>query len=265
MKLKLYQVDAFTDTIFAGNPAAVCLLQEWLPDKVMQQIAMENNLAETAFVVASGDEFLIRWFTPAVEVNLCGHATLASAYVLFQCEGYSGTTINFRSARSGLLPVTQDGDLMTLDFPADPPMPVDVNDKISACFEISPLEAWMGKTDLLLVFDSEEVIKNLQPDFVNISSLDARGIIVTAQGKQVDFVSRFFAPLVGVPEDPVTGSAHTMLIPFWAKRLGKTTLLAKQLSPRGGVLFCDLRGDRVAIAGKAALYMTGEIRIPEIV
>jgi PhzF family phenazine biosynthesis protein len=265
MKLTLYQVDAFTDAVFAGNPAAVCLLQEWLPDIIMQQIAMENNLAETAFVVPSGDEFLIRWFTPAVEVNLCGHATLASAFVLFECEGYAGETIRFRSVRSGLLPVTREGNLLTLDFPADPHTPIEVNENISACFGLTPMEAWKGKTDLLLVFGSEEEIRNMIPDFITISRLEARGIIVTAQGKQVDFVSRFFAPRVGVPEDPVTGSAHTMLIPFWAKRLGRQTLRAKQLSARGGDLYCKLMGDRVAISGNAALYLTGEINIPETI
>lgn len=263
MKIKLYQVDAFTDAVFAGNPAAVCILQEWLPDAVMLKIALENNLSETVFIVPSGDEYLIRWFTPGTEVALCGHATLAAAYVLFNCEGYTGSVIRFQSKKSGLLPVSRNGDLLSLDFPADPPVIVGMTEDFKACFNLLPLKALKGKTDLLLVYGSEEEIMDLQPEFNLISKLDARGVIVTAPGNKVDFVSRFFAPQVGVPEDPVTGSAHTLLIPYWAERLGSKALHAKQLSARGGDLYCEFRGNRVTISGRAALYLTGEITIPD--
>lgn len=257
MKQKIYQVDAFTDKLFQGNPAAVCPLEKWLGDDLLQKIAMENNLAETAFYVQKGDEYQIRWFTPSCEVDLCGHATLATAFVLFNHEGHSGDTITFISERSGVLRVTLSGDLLTLDFPADKIVKGELSDEIEGCFSISPKEIWKGKTDYLLVFDDEDEIRNMVPDFARISVIDCRGIIVTAPGKEVDFVSRFFGPQSGIDEDPVTGSAHTSLSPYWAGRLGKKSFTARQLSKRGGYLECRLTGDRVEISGKCRLYMIG--------
>ena len=221
MKLRLYQLDAFTDKIFSGNPAAVCPLEQWLPDDLLQKIAMENNLAETAFFVKKDNHFYIRWFTPAVEVDLCGHATLASAEVLYTHEKYVGDSITFISPRSGALKVTRDGALLTLDFPTDKFERVELSQQLIACFSSQPLEAYRGKTDYMLVFNNEDEIKKLIPDIPAISKLKARGIIVTAAGKEVDFVSRFFAPQSGIDEDPVTGSAHTTLIPYWAQKNGQ--------------------------------------------
>jgi len=263
MKISIYQVDAFANRVFAGNPAAVCMLEEWLSDALLQKIAMENNLSETAFIVPSGDDYKIRWFTPAVEVALCGHATLASAYVLFNCMGYDRPEVRFLTNKSGWLTVTRDNDLLTLDFPADPPAPTAMHEDLVSCLNIAPRQTWKGKTDLLLVYNAEADIKGLSPDLTRMAQLDARGIIVTAPGEQVDFVSRFFAPRVGVPEDPVTGSAHTLLIPYWAKQLGKQEMTALQLSARGGELFCRDNGARVGISGRATLYMTGEITVPD--
>jgi len=259
MKLKIYQVDAFSDKIFSGNPAAVCPLKEWLPDGVMQNIALENNLAETAFYVNHGDRYEIRWFTPTVEVDLCGHATLASAHVLFNHEGYSGNRISFYSPRSGILKVSKDNDLLTLDFPADTIHKIDWPTENLAGFNQVPVEAYRGKTDYMLVFDSEDKIKNLEPNYTVISAWKVRGVIVTAKGNQVDFVSRFFAPQSGVNEDPVTGSAHTTLTPYWSEKLGKAGLSAIQLSPRKGYLQCKNLGTRVEISGHARTYLTGEI------
>jgi PhzF family phenazine biosynthesis protein len=261
-KIPIYQVDAFTDRLFSGNPAAVCLLESWPDAAWMQLVAAENNLAETAFVVTRGDDFEIRWFTPAVEVDLCGHATLASAYVIFNELKYPGSTIRFHSRNSGVLLVEKREDLLILDFPADTLAPVageDLFERLEQCLGIRPVELLRGKSDLLAVMENEETILMLQPDFEAISKLDARGLIVTARGEQADFVSRFFAPQVGVNEDPVTGSAHTSLIPYWADKLGKTKLTARQLSKRGGVLECEHRGTRCLIGGKARLYLTGEI------
>jgi PhzF family phenazine biosynthesis protein len=259
MKIKLYQIDAFTSRLFSGNPAAVCPLDEWLPAETMQNIAMENNLAETAFVVKSGEEYAIRWFTPAVEVDLCGHATLAAAYVLFHHEGHRGNNIRFDSARSGLLPVTKQGELLTLDFPYDPCSEVELLPMLTDGFNIAPVKAFKGKTDYMLVYRSEAEIKALAPDFRLLGKIDARGIIVTAPGDKADFVSRFFAPQCGIDEDPVTGSAHTTLTPYWAGVLGKLELSALQLSRRGGSLHCRLVNDRVQISGEARLYLRGEI------
>jgi PhzF family phenazine biosynthesis protein len=261
MKLSLYQIDAFATIPFTGNPAAVVPLTEWLPDAVMQNIAMENNLAETAFFVPKGNGYELRWFTPNIEVDLCGHATLASAYVLFNHEGHEGDTIHFHSPRSGPLSVTKKGDLLTLNFPADAIKEVDLSDEMAACFDIAPTTAYKGKTDFMLVYDSEQQIRDLTPYFDRINALDARGVIVTAPGNEVDFVSRFFAPQCAVPEDPVTGSAHTTLTPYWAKRLGKDSLSAMQLSERTGRLQCTFLGDRVEIAGEGRLYLIGEIYV----
>lgn len=258
----LYQVDAFSNGPFTGNPAGVCLLkEEWLPDSIMQQIAMENNLAETAFIRYSDETWHIRWFTPTVEVDLCGHATLASAHVMFHHEAYTGRQIKFLS-RSGELTVTNEGEFLTLNFPSDTLIPSPLSGQLLACFEVQPVEAWKGKTDFMLVFQKEDQIADMKPDMSAIEQLDARGIIITAPGNKVDFVSRFFGPQSGVPEDPVTGSAHTTLTPYWSRRLNKTELTAMQLSARKGWLNCRFLGDRVEISGKAVTYLTGEIFIP---
>ncbi len=259
MKLKLYQVDAFAEKIFSGNPAAVCLLKSWLPGELLQKIAEENNLAETAFLVQKDDFFEIRWFTPRVEVDLCGHATLASAYILYECEGYKGTAIEFFSPRSGKLIVTRLKDQLMLDFPVDEITPVAISPGIAACFSPPPVEILKGKTDLVAVLENEEQVRSFIPDQERISALGGRGLIITAPGNDVDFVSRFFAPRVGINEDPVTGSAHTTLTPYWSKRSGKETMKAIQLSERKGHLECTLSGERVLISGKARLYMEGWI------
>ena len=261
MKVKLYQLDAFTDKIFSGNPAAVCPLDQWLPDNILQNIAMENNLAETAFYVKKDDHYEIRWFTPAVEVDLCGHATLASAAVLYNYENYGGEVVTFISPRSGKLTVTRNGDMLTLDFPSDKFDRVELSPQLIACFNSQPLEAYKGKTDYMLVFSSEEEIRKIVPHLLAISELKVRGIIITAAGIEVDFVSRFFAPQSGIDEDPVTGSAHTTLTPYWAQKTGKSELTAIQLSARKGFLRCAYHGDRVKISGQAKTYLQGEITL----
>ena len=258
MKIKLFQIDAFTDKIFAGNPAAVCPLDSWLPDNVMQQIAAENNQAETAFFVRNRDRFDIRWFTPAVEVDLCGHATLAAAFVLFHREHFPGRVLEFNS-RSGLLRVANEGDLLTLDFPVDRPTEASAPAGLVAAMGSQPLEIHKGKTDYMLVYATAEEIEGMKPDMGRLAEIAARGVIVTAAGRSADFVSRFFAPQSGIPEDPVTGSAHTTLTPYWAARLGRNELTAMQLSKRRGWLRCRLAGDRVEISGQARAYMAGEI------
>ena len=260
MKLRLFQADAFASGLFKGNSAAVVPLTEWLPDETMQQIAAENNLSETAFFIPEGDHFHIRWFTPKAEVNLCGHATLATAHILFNELNFAGTHIDFNS-KSGMLTVSKTDDKLQLDFPADFVQAVEAVPVFAETFGVHPLATFKGRTDFLLLFDSEETIRKFQPDISLLLSTNARGIIVTAKGKEVDFVSRFFAPAVGVDEDPVTGSAHTTLIPFWAKRLNKTELTALQLSERGGQLWCKLDGERVLISGKAVTYLKGEIEV----
>jgi PhzF family phenazine biosynthesis protein len=261
MKLRIYHVDAFTDKVFSGNPAAVCPLDKWLIDSTMQNIAMENNLAETAFYVKKDDGILIRWFTPVTEVDLCGHATLASAYVLFNLENYHGNKIHFNSLRSGMLTVEKRGNLLSLNFPADIFEPINASGELTDGFDIMPKEVYRGKTDYMLVFESEDQIKKINPGFDRISKLNARGVIVTAKGDKVDFVSRFFAPRSGINEDPVTGSSHTTLIPYWAQKLGKNELSAMQLSARKGYLLCKYLNDRVEISGKGKLYLTGEINV----
>jgi PhzF family phenazine biosynthesis protein len=258
---RVFQVDAFTDRLFGGNPAAVCPLNEWLPDSVMQDIAMENNLAETAFFVRENDHFRIRWFTPMVEVDLCGHATLASAWVIFNQLAWPHEDIRFMS-RSGWLTVKSTGDLLTLDFPVDDISVADPPQELISSLGFIPLETYKGKTDWMAVVGSQAEVLALKPDLGLMTDLTGRGVIVTAPGDSVDFVSRFFAPQSGVPEDPVTGSAHTTLAPYWGKRLGKNTMTAMQLSRRTGHLTCSLHGDRVEISGKAKLYMEGEIFIP---
>jgi predicted PhzF superfamily epimerase YddE/YHI9 len=258
-KQKLYQVDAFTDRLFGGNPAAVCPLDKWLSDDVLQKVAIENNLAETAFYVKQGDQYEIRWFTPKVEVDLCGHATLAAAFVLFHLEGYQGEHIIFQSRKSGGLIVSRNANGLTLDFPVDEISELLIDNELESCFDKKPLEAFKGKTDYMLVFEKEQDIINIQPYFERISKLKARGVIITAKGENVDFVSRFFAPQSGIIEDPVTGSAYTTLTPFWSKRLNKNELTAIQLSERRGFLQCKLSENRVQISGQAKLYLTGEI------
>ena len=260
MNLKIYQLDAFTNKVFGGNPAAVVPLTEWISDELMQKIALENNLAETAFYVLEDDKYHIRWFTPTVEVDLCGHATLATAYQIFHYQNYPKSIIEFTS-RSGILKVENRGDLLELDFPADKLQAAETPQAFIEALGAMPKETIKGLTDYMLVFDNEAQIKAFEPDLRKIASVKCRGIIVTAKGDEVDFVSRFFGPASGVDEDPVTGSAHTTLTPYWAKVLNKTTLSAKQISSRGGELQCTLEGDRVKIAGKVAPYLVGEITI----
>jgi PhzF family phenazine biosynthesis protein len=260
MQIPLYHVDAFADTLFTGNPAAVCPLDEWLPDKIMQQIAFENNLAETAFFVRNADGFDIRWFTPLVEVDLCGHATLASAHVIFNHLGWDNSTIDLKS-RSGKLVVTREGEMIILNFPADIIKPSDPPELLLKSLNIVPLESYSGKTDFMLVLASQKEVELLDPDFELMKKSGGRGVIVTAKGETVDFVSRFFGPQVGVNEDPVTGSAHTTLTPYWSEKLGKKELTALQLSKRKGRLWCKDLGERTEIAGKAVTYMIGSIMI----
>lgn len=259
MKIPLYQVDAFTSKVFGGNPAAVCPLESWLPDDVMQSIAAENNLSETAFFVPEGDGYRLRWFTPTVEVDLCGHATLATAHVLFRHLRYRGATIRFVT-QSGFLEVSKAGKLLSMNFPARPPLPVEVPKLLLRGLRATPLAVFKSR-DYMAVFPHEEDIRNMQPDFAALIELHSLGVIVTAPGKDVDFVSRFFAPEAGIPEDPVTGSAHSTLIPYWSQRLGKKSLHALQVSRRGGELWCEDRGERVSIAGQAVTYAVGAIRL----
>lgn len=259
MKLKIYQVDAFTDKTFSGNPAAVCPLDEWISDELLQKIAMENNLAETAFYVLNGNEYEIRWFTPTIEVALCGHATLATAFVLFNYENHKENKILFNSRQSGQLIVTKEGEFLTLNFPTDTLEEIDISKELTDCFDIKPTKAYKGIRDYLLVFENKNQIKTIQPDLSEISKLDCGGMIVTAKGNTVDFVSRFFAPKLGINEDPVTGSAHTTLIPYWAKIYGKNHLTAIQLSKRSGYLKCRYLNERVEISGQAKIYLIGEI------
>ncbi len=260
MNLKIYQIDAFSDKVFGGNPAAVVPLQTWFSDELMQKIAAENNLAETAFYIPEGDKFHIRWFTPTVEVDLCGHATLATAFTIFQYGNYSKSLIEFNS-RSGILTVEKQGDLLELDFPADNLQASETPQALIDGLGINPTATFRGISDYLLILENESAVKALKPDFRKINEVACRGIIVTAKGDEVDFVSRFFGPQAGVDEDPVTGSAHTTLTPYWANALQKNTLSARQISARGGNLTCQLIGDRVKIAGKAAPYLIGEITV----
>ncbi len=260
MRFPIYQVDAFTGELFRGNPAAVVLLHEWLPDELMAAIAAENNLSETAFVVPLSDSYELRWFTPKVEVDLCGHATLATAFVLFEGERAGESMLEFRT-QSGVLTVERHGDLLTLDFPARPGTPVDRLDEVEKALGARPTEVLEAR-DLMAVFGSEGKIAALRPDFDRLAALSDVGVIATASGTRADFVYRFFAPATGVPEDPATGSANCTLVPYWAARLGTKELHAFQLSSRVGEFFCEDRADRVAVAGRARLYMTGEIDVP---
>ena len=258
-RMKLYQVDAFTNELFKGNPAAVCPLDDWIDTAVMQRIAAENNLSETAFIVNEPDSgYRIRWFTPTVEVDLCGHATLSSAHVLFEHLDYEGNTIRFQS-QSGVLGVTrQEGGWLQLDFPLQEPAPAKTPEHLVEGLGLAP-KAVLQHQDYIAVFDNESEILSLAPDFRTLSQIKTRGICVTAPGTDCDFVSRFFGPRAGIDEDPVTGSAHCQLAPYWGKRLGKTVLSAKQVSARGGVINCELKNDRVLISGQAKTYLIGDI------
>lgn len=257
--MKIFQVDSFTSRLFSGNPAGVVPLTEWPDAMLMQNIAAENNLAETAFFVPESDYFQIRWFTPKVEVDLCGHATLAAAHVLFQHMNYDGDEILFDS-RSGMLRVFREGKRYILDFPADELEPEPVPDGLVESLNgKEPLFCYRGKTDYVLIYENQADIESLKPDFAKMAEVDARGVIVSAPGIWTDFVSRFFGPQVGINEDPVTGSAHTSLTPYWSRQLAKSDLTARQLSARGGDLICRNRGPRIHIGGEAVTFFEGEI------
>lgn len=256
--MQYYVVDVFTDRLFQGNPAGVCLLPEWLADETMQKIAFENNLAETAFLVRRDGHYDLRWFTPEVEMDLCGHATLGSAFVLMNAVDPEMEAVDFHTL-SGTLPVRRDGDLYRMDFPNRKPVPCPVPDGLEAALGVPVLETHLSR-DLLVLTGTEEDVRNVCPDLGRLKQMNtAFAFIVTARGRDCDFVSRFFAPNAGIPEDPVTGSSHSTLIPFWSERLNKTELLARQLSQRGGTLYCRQSGDRVEIGGRAKLYLEGNI------
>ncbi|MEY3299257.1 MAG: hypothetical protein RLZZ597_2517 [Cyanobacteriota bacterium] len=261
MKLPIFQVDAFADDVFSGNPAAVCPLGTWLSDSVMQQIALENAVAETAFFVQTDQGFEIRWFTPEIEIDLCGHATLATAHVIARHLGYSRPSIHFKS-KSGELIVTIDRELLSLNFPARKPQPSNAPKEILDAIRHKPIEILKSR-DYVLVFEDEDMIRDLRPNQHTLDqiNLDPGGVVVTAKGKEFDFVSRFFTPQASIFEDPVTGSAHCSLIPYWSEKLGKDSMIAYQLSSRGGKLFCKNLGERVLIAGKAVTYLKGQITI----
>jgi PhzF family phenazine biosynthesis protein len=259
MKLPIYQVDAFTSSLFGGNPAAVVLLPSELPDETLQAIAAENNLSETAFVLPEEQLYRLRWFTPLVEVDLCGHATLATAFVLFETGAVQDDSVRFET-KSGTLVVGRTGDLLSMDFPSWPLEPMECSDGLVAALGAHPAEVH-GSGYLLAVFETEQHVADVAPDFERMGKLDADGVIVSAPGREADFVSRFFAPKFGIPEDPVTGSAHCTLIPYWSRRLNKRKLHALQISGRGGELFCEDRGDRVTISGRAVKYLRGQITV----
>ncbi|MGI8783477.1 MAG: PhzF family phenazine biosynthesis protein [Acidobacteriota bacterium] len=259
MKIPLYQVDAFHGKLFAGNPAAVCPLESWLPDNLLQSIAAENNLAETAYFVSEGGQYRIRWFTPTQEVDLCGHATLASAFVLCNLLDRSRKSVTFDS-RSGPLEVRKEGDRFRLDFPTREPSPCAGADQWAEALGARP-EQLLAARDLMAVFETEQQVRGLAPDMNAVARLDHFAVIVTAPGQTCDFVSRFFAPGAGVPEDHATGSAHCTLTPYWSRRLGKKQLHALQVSPRGAEFFCEDRGDRTWISGRGALYLEGMIHL----
>ena len=260
MKISLYQVDAFADAVFKGNPAAVCPLDEWLDDDLLQAIAGENNLSETAYFVAKGDAYELRWFTPVAEVDLCGHATLASAYVVFEHIERDAGAVNF-DTRSGRLSVARGaGGLLTMDFPSQPGAELAVGEDIIQALGAEPSFLYSSE-DLMAVFERQCQIAAIEPDFAALKKIEGRGVIITALGDEVDFVSRFFAPKFDIPEDPVTGSAHCMLTPYWAHRLGKMEMQARQISARGGDLTCTLNGERVGISGRASEYMKAEISL----
>jgi PhzF family phenazine biosynthesis protein len=257
MTIPFFEVVAFADRLFTGNPAGVCLLDDWLPDAQMQAIAAENNLAETAFLIERAEHFDLRWMTPAIEVDLCGHATLASAHVIFRHLNYGREILRFET-KSGELRVAQKEGRLVLDFPARPAEKTTAPNELSAGLGAEPAEVWRER-DLYAIFESEAEVAALRPNFEVIAQLENQGVVATAPGRDCDFVSRYFAPRAGIPEDPVTGSTHCTLIPFWSERLDKRDLFARQISPRGGKLYCEDRGDRVAIGGDAVTYSEGKI------
>ncbi len=259
MKIRLFQIDAFTDTLFKGNPAAVCPLESWLDDPTLQAIAAENNLSETAFFVAQSKHYELRWFTPKAEVDLCGHATLAAAHVILRSLDPKKDAVRFHT-KSGELSVERRGELLAMAFPARPGVPCKAPESLIDALGIAPNECFRSR-DYLAVFESEENVRSVAPHMDKLAALDCLGVIVSAPGTRSDFVSRFFAPKVGIPEDPVTGSAHCTLIPYWAARLGKKKLHALQLSERGGELFCEHLEDKVSIAGRAVTYLEGTIDV----
>lgn len=258
MTLQFYQVDAFTSKLFGGNPAAVVPLEKWLDDETMQNIAMENNLSETAFFVKEGTHYHIRWMTPVAEVSLCGHATLASAYVIFNYIEKETTQIKFKSM-SGELIVDREEETLSLNFPSNKPNKIEVTETIKSAFAKEPLEVLEGGNYILAVYEDEEFVKTINPNFELVKQIHPHGVIISAIGKEVDFVSRMFAPNEGINEDPVTGSAHTVLVPYWSEKLGKKNFRAQQVSKRVGDLTCEELGSRVKISGKAVLYATGNI------
>jgi PhzF family phenazine biosynthesis protein len=263
MRIALYQIDAFTNRLFGGNPAAVCPLDRWIPDETMQAIAAENNLSETAFFVATADDFEIRWFTPVAEIDLAGHPTLATAYVIFEILEPVRASVRFHSRSAGTLTVTRAGDKLRMDFPSRPPEPRPGLNGVEAALNISPVEV-LAARDGFAVFRSEDEIRALKPDFSKIAELDCMGLIATAPGAPesgTDFVSRFFAPKQRINEDPVTGSAHSTLIPYWAKKLGKQRLFARQVSERMGEIWCEDLGERVGISGQCVRFMEGTITL----
>lgn len=260
MRILLYHVDAFSSELFRGNPAAICPLDQWLDDQTLQSIAAENNLSETAYYVPDGKSYRLRWFTPGVEVDLCGHATLASAHVIFAIRReLDASRVSFET-KSGELIVERDGDLYAMDFPARPPVECAIDPGLIDALGAKPKQI-LGARDYFCVFDTEEEVRALKPNMEKLAAIDRFAFIVTAPGRDCDFVSRFFAPAKGVPEDPVTGSAHCSLIPYWFKRLGKTKLHARQISRRGGELWCEDRGERVKMAGKAVKFLEGFIEL----
>lgn len=259
MLIPIYQIDAFTDQLFKGNPAAVCLLEFWPEDHILQSIAAENNLSETAFCLLKNKHYDLRWFTPQAEIDLCGHATLAAAYVIMRYVDSSLKKVSFET-KSGILSVECENDLIAMDFPARPAIPCQAPSELLNGLGIKPKDVFRAR-DYMVVYDNEAIVRDLIPDMRLIEQVDCTGVIVTAPGDTIDFVSRFFAPKVGIPEDPVTGSSHCTLIPYWAERLGKFKLTAAQLSKRGGVLVCENRNARVKIAGKAVTYLEGMIHI----
>ena len=260
-RIPYFVVDAFANQLFRGNPAGVCPLEKWLDDALMQNLAAENNLSETAFFVPRGSDYELRWFTPTVEIDLCGHATLASAFILFSQLNHRGDSVRFHS-KSGPLTVSRSGEVLTLDFPSRPPESCATPKGLIDGLGKQPIEVLKAR-DYFAIFEKAEDVRSLQPDFRLLGKLDDK-VIVTAPGRDCDFVSRFFAPTAGVNEDPVTGSAHCTLIPYWAKRLRKTKLFARQLSKRGGEIFCEDIGDRVRIGGNAMLYSRGEIELTDV-
>lgn len=258
--MKLYQVDAFTDEVFSGNPAAVVPLERWMDNEVMQKISAENNLSETAYFVEKSDgSYHIRWFTPKTEVDICGHATLASAHVLFEQLDFKGKKVVFQS-KSGQLTVEKKDDIYWMNFPSNPPEPIPVPKLLPDAIGTIPIYTGVNR-DMLVLLQDEDTLKSVRPDFSLLEKMEVRGIIITAKGSDCDFVSRYFAPSMGIYEDPVTGSAHTLLTPFWGKRLGKSSLKARQVSKRGGNIMCKQKDDRVEIGGSAVTYMTGDINI----